>query len=368
MDTTINGLLKFARENGCSDLHFTEDAPPVFRQHGNLAFAPNTPKFTKTMLEDLIFPLLDVKIREVLDNGGDVDFSYDTDEGYRNRVNVYRQKGGLAAAFRLLQDNIPTMEQLGLPEILTEFCELSRGLFLITGPTGSGKSTTLASMIDYVNKHHNKHIITIEDPIEYVHHHGGCMVNQRELGRDVDTFGNALRSSLREDPDVILVGEMRDLDTISAAITAAETGHLVFSTLHTTGAANTVDRMIDVFPENQQNQIRIQLAAVLKGVASQLLIPTKDGMGRVPVMEILKVTDNVASLIRENKGHQLDSAIQTGGKDGMQSLDVELAKLVNCNIISMQDALEKCMDYTVLQSYFNVRNDRVAYNHKSQML
>lgn len=366
MDFTINQLLKFARDNGCSDLHFTEEAPPVFRQHGNLVFAPNFPKMTKSMLEDLILPLLDIKLREILDDGGDVDFSYDTDEGKRNRVNVYRQKGGLAAAFRLLQDNIPNIEQLRLPPIISEFCELSRGMVLITGPTGSGKSTTLAAMIDYINKKYNKHVITIEDPIEYVHKHGSCMLNQRELGRDVDSFANALRSALREDPDVILVGEMRDLETISAAITAAETGHLVLSTLHTTGAANTVDRMIDVFPQTQQNQIRIQLASVLKGVVSQLLIPTADNMGRIAAVEVLKVNDGVASLIRENKGHQIDSAIQTGSKEGMQSLDVELAKLVNSGIINMSDAIEKCADYTVLQSYLTVNNQRGQYIYNMQ--
>ncbi|WMJ22104.1 type IV pilus twitching motility protein PilT [Paludicola sp. MB14-C6] len=364
MNFTVNELLKFARENDCSDLHFTEGAPPVFRQHGALLFAPEYPKMTKMMLEDLILPLLDVKTREILDEGGDVDFSFDTNEGKRNRVNVYRQKGGLAAAFRLLQEDIPNLEQLHLPNIILEFCELSRGMVLITGPTGSGKSTTLAAMIDYINKNYKKHIITIEDPIEYIHYHGKCMINQRELGRDVDSFANALRSALREDPDVILVGEMRDLETISAAITAAETGHLVLSTLHTTGAANTVDRMIDVFPQTQQNQIRIQLSAVLKGVVSQLLIPTADHKSRIPAVEVLKVTDAVASLIRENKGHQVDSAIQTGAKEGMQSLDVELAKLVNEGVIDITDAIEKCADYTVLHSYLTVNNQRGEYIYR----
>lgn len=358
MDLSIDALLKFARENGCSDVHLTTDAEPVFRQHGKLVFVPGFPKLTKNDVEDLIFPVLSDTMKTVLESGQDADFSYETNEGKRNRVNVYRQKGNLAAAFRLLQDVTPTFEQLSFPKILTDFSDLDRGLILVTGPTGSGKSTTLAAMTDYINVNKSKHIITVEDPIEYVHHHKSCMINQREIGRDVESFASALRSSLREDPDVILVGEMRDLETISAAITAAETGHLVFSTLHTTGAATTVDRMIDVFPQSQQNQIRIQLAAVLKGVVSQTLIRTADGEGRIAVQEILNVTDSVAALIRENKGHQIDSVIQTGSKDGMQSLDIELAKLVNLGRIRIEDAVEKCMDYSTFKTYLTTNNQR----------
>lgn len=356
MDLSINGMLKYARENGCSDVHLTADAPPVFRQHGKLLFIANYPKLSPADIENLILPILsnmDVTTANHINIGIDHDFSYVTDEGKRNRVNVYHQKGSYAVAFRLLQDNIPTLESLSMPKVMTDFCDLPRGLVLVTGPTGSGKTTTLSAMIDYVNTNKQKHIITIEDPIEYVHNHKKCMVNQRELGQDTDSFANALRSSLREDPDVILVGEMRDLDTISAAITAAETGHLVLSTLHTTGASTTVDRMIDVFPQSQQNQIRVQLASVLKGVISQQLIPTMDGMGRIAAIEILKVTDSVANLIRENKGHQIDSSIQTGANSGMQSLDVELARFVNQGIISMEEAIDKCMDYSVLKSYLS---------------
>lgn len=358
MELSINYLLKIARANGCSDVHFTTKAPPALRLHGQMIFNSNIPPLSKEDMENLILPILTREQKDIVDSGGDVDFSFTSDQGKRHRVNVYHQKGCLAAAFRLLQDITPTFEQLNLPKILADFSDLNRGLILVTGPTGSGKSTTLAAMTDYINTTKHKHIITIEDPIEYEHNHKSSMINQRELGLDVDTFGNALRSCLREDPDVILVGEMRDLDTIGAAITAAETGHLVLSTLHTTGAATTVDRMIDVFPQGQQNQIRTQLASVLKGVVSQQLIPTADGQGRVAAIEILSVTDSIANLIRENKVHQINSAIQTGTKDGMQSLDVELAKLVNTGTIRMEDAIEKCMDYTVFQSYCTVNNAR----------
>lgn len=353
MEVTINGILKFARDNNCSDVHLTVKATPIYRQHGDVIFSEGAPIMTPTMIEDLIYPILDVTAREIFDEGRDVDFSYVTDEGKRNRVNVFRQKGTLAAAFRLLQDELPTLDTLKLPKIITEFCDLHRGLILVTGPTGSGKSTTLAAMINYINKTKRKHIITVEDPIEYEHNHGTCIINQRELGRDVESFSIALRSALREDPDVILVGEMRDLETISAAITAAETGHLVLSTLHTTGAATTVDRMIDVFPQSQQSQIRIQLASVLEGVVSQQLLPTADGKGRRAAIEIMKVTDSVANLIRENKGHQIDSSIQTGSGVGMQSLDIELAKLVNNGEVTYDAAFEKCMVPATFKQYLN---------------
>lgn len=356
---TINELLREARINDCSDMHLTADAPPIFRKDGKILFS-NYQKLSSEEVRSLIMPLLSDKQKMDLLNESDVDFSYVTDEGKRNRVNIYRQKGAIAGAFRLLKDEIPSMEDLRLPPVLQEFCELDRGLVVVTGPTGSGKSTTLASMIGYINRTKKKHIITIEDPIEYVHTHGSCMVNQRELGADVGGFAEALRSSLREDPDVILVGEMRDLDTISAAITAAETGHLVLSTLHTTGASTTVDRIIDVFPQGQQQQIRTQLAAVLKAVISQQLLPKKRG-GRVAAIEVLNVTDSIANLIRENKGHQIDSAIQTGKVNGMQSLDVELAKLVNADIISMEEALEKCMDYQTFNSYVSAGKRNINY-------
>lgn len=363
MELSVEYLLKLARSNGCSDVHFTTKAPPVLRLHGELVFNTNIPPLKQEDMENLIYPILNPQQREIVENGGDVDLSYSSEDGNRHRVNIYHQKGCLAAAFRLLQDKIPSFEQLKLPKMMEEFSKLSRGLVIVTGPTGSGKSTTLAAMTDYINTNMKKHIITIEDPIEYEHNHKKSMINQRELGLDVDTFSNALRSSLREDPDVILVGEMRDLETIRLAITAAETGHLVLSTLHTTGASTTVDRMIDVFPENQQNQIRTQLSTVLKGVVSQLLIPTADGKGRIAALEVLNVTDSIASLIRENKGHQMDSVIQTSSKDGMQSLDVELARMVNSGIIKIEDAIDKCMDYDVFKTYCTVNTMQTEYSY-----
>ena len=274
----------------------------------------------------------------------DTDFSYVTRRGYRHRVNVYHQRGDTAIAIRLLRNDIPTLEDLGLPPILADFSMRPRGLVLVTGPTGSGKSTTLAGMIDFVNLNRSAHIITVEDPIEYVHEHKRCMVNQREIGDDVPSFSLALRAALREDPDVILVGEMRDFETIQAAVTAAETGHLVMSTLHTTSAADTINRIIDVYPEHQQQQIRTQLANNLVAVISQTLIPRKDGTGRIAVMEILNVTDAIAAMIRDNKIHLIQSAIQTGKQQGMMSLDQELARLTAKGVINEVDALDKCQD------------------------
>ena len=257
----------------------------------------------------------------------------------------------MAIAIRLLRNDIPTLDDLFMPPVMAEFAMRPRGLVLITGPTGSGKSTTLAGMIDYVNCNKSAHVITIEDPIEYVHEHKRCMINQREVGSDVPNFASALRAALREDPDVILVGEMRDFETIQAAITAAETGHLVFSTLHTTSAPDTINRIIDVYPEHQQVQIRTQLANVLVGVVSQTLLPLKAGNGRIAAMEILNVTDAVSAMIREGKIHLILSSIQAGKAHGMMSLDQELARLVKNNTVNEIDALEKCQDKTEFYRY-----------------
>ena len=268
---------------------------------------------------------------------------------------MFFQRGFTAIAIRLLRNDIPTLEDLFLPPILGEFAMRPRGLVLVTGPTGSGKSTTLAGMIDYINVSRSAHVITIEDPIEYVHEHKRCMVNQREVGMDVPDFASALRAALREDPDVILVGEMRDFETVSAAVTAAETGHLVLSTLHTTSAPDTINRIIDVYPEHQQVQIRTQLANTLVGVISQTLLPKRDGSGRIAAMEILNVTDACAAMIRDNKVHLIQSAIQTGKQNGMMCLDQELARMAKQGIVYEADALERCQDKAEFYRYFNAR-------------
>lgn len=334
----LNVLLKEARDANCSDLHFTVGLPPVVRQHGHLKRLSNYPVCDEAAVLGIVDQMVNDNHREIMASGEDCDLSYTTNEGYRNRVNIYHQKGNTAIAIRLLRDSIPTFDELKLPHVLAEFAMKPRGLVLVTGPTGSGKSTTLAAMIDHINTHKSDHIIIVEDPIEYVHEHKMCMVNQREVGADVTSFAASLRGALREDPDVILVGEMRDYETIQAAITAAETGHLVMSTLHTTDAASTIDRIIDVFPPHQQQQVRTQLASILVGVCSQQLVPTADGNGRVAALEILVATDAVASMIRENKTHQINNAIQTGRSLGMLSRDQELARLVKCGKITKEEA------------------------------
>ncbi|MCM1227414.1 MAG: type IV pilus twitching motility protein PilT [Clostridium sp.] len=340
----INKILDEARALGCSDLHFTTKVPPVVRLHGSLKQMTEYPILTNDVIIDVMKQMTNKEQQESIAQNIDTDFSYVTKSGFRNRVNVYFQRGNVAIAIRLLRNDIPTLEDLKLPKVLTSFCMRPRGLVLVTGPTGSGKSTTLAGMIDYVNVNRSAHVITVEDPIEYMHEHKRCMVNQREVGMDVPDFAAALRAALREDPDVILVGEMRDFETISAAVTAAETGHLVFSTLHTTSAADTINRIIDVYPEHQQQQIRAQLANVLVAVISQTLVPTLDGKGRIAAQEILNVTDACSAMIRDGKIHLIQSAIQTGRQSGMQCLDQELARLVKTRTISEENALEKCHD------------------------
>lgn len=345
MAIEINRILDEVRLLGCSDLHFTNGIAPVVRLNGTLrTMRSQYPEMDEEEILNIVNQMTnEVQARSIAQHK-DTDFSFTTRSGYRHRVNVYFQRQHTAIAIRLLRNDIPTLEDLNLPPILSDFAMRPRGMVLVTGPTGSGKSTTLAAMIDFVNLNRSAHVITVEDPIEYVHEHKRCMVNQREVGDDVPDFAMALRAALREDPDVILVGEMRDFETIQAAVTAAETGHLVLSTLHTTSASDTINRIIDVYPEHQQQQIRTQLANNLVGVISQTLIPKKDGTGRVAVMEILNVTDAVAAMIRDNKIHLVQSTIQTGKKDGMMSLDQELARLTKKNIINEADAIEKCQD------------------------
>ena len=345
MAIEINRILDEVRLLGCSDLHFTNGIAPVVRLNGTLrTMRSQYPEMDEEEILNIVNQMTNEAQARSVASHHDTDFSFTTRSGYRHRVNIYFQRGCTAISIRLLRNDIPTLEDLGLPPILADFAMRPRGMVLVTGPTGSGKSTTLAGMIDFVNLNKSAHIITIEDPIEYVHEHKRCMVNQREIGADVENFALALRAALREDPDVILVGEMRDFETIQAAVTAAETGHLVLSTLHTTSAADTINRIIDIYPEHQQQQIRTQLANNLVAVISQTLIPKKDNTGRVAVMEILNCTDAVSANIRDNKIHLIKSAIQTGKQFGMMSLDQELARLVRGGIITEVNALEKCQD------------------------
>jgi twitching motility protein PilT len=351
-DFTVDTLLQYGRANDCSDLHITSAQPPTFRRLGQLAIGPYTG--TRDDYRALVLSMLNDLQREQLQMGNDLDFSLEGAGGLRYRVNVYRQQNELAAAIRLLNDTIPTLESLHLPPAIQGLAEQPRGIVLVTGPTGSGKSTTLAAMINYINEHRRAHIITIEDPIEYIHRSKSCLVHQREVHRDVASFEAALRSAMREDPDVILVGEMRDYETISAAVTAAETGHLVFSTLHTTGAAQTIDRIVDVYPSHSQGMIRSQLSGVLRGVITQTLVPLADASGRMVATEILIGTDAVLNLIREGKFHQLASTMQSSGQVGMHTLAGDLANLLRQGHITQEVALAAVNDKVELEQYLGV--------------
>lgn len=337
-------LLRIAVEKGASDLHLTTGRPPVLRINGELTFIEGQPVLTKETIPNLLEPALTAERKAELDRNGQVDFSYGLPGLGRFRVNVFNQRSTVSAVMRLIPHEIPSFERLGLPEVVRDFTEKNRGMVLITGPTGSGKSTTLASLIDIINTNRSCHIITLEDPIEYLHHHGRSLVNQREIGTDTASFPGALRAALREDPDVILVGEMRDFETIQTALTAAETGHLVFATLHTNDATQTVDRIIDVFPPHQQAQIRIQLSLTLQGIVSQQLIPRADIPGRVLACEVLVATSAVRNIIREGKTYQLPTVMQTGGKLGMQTMDSSLRDLYRQRKITIQEALLRASD------------------------
>ncbi len=348
MDFTIEDLLTTTMNSGSSDLHISVGIPPKMRLHGELQTMPY-PRLTAEDTAELLRPILDKRTQAILDEKGEVDFSHSLDSVGRFRVNIFKQKGSLAAVMRTITTKIPDARKLGVPEAVINLTKRKRGLVLVTGPTGSGKSTTLASLIDIINQEKTSHIVTLEDPIEYLHSHKNCIVNQREIGLDTQSYGNALRAVLREDPDVILVGEMRDLDTISTAITAAETGHLVFSTLHTIGASATIDRIIDVFPPHQQQQIRTQLGFVLEGVISQQLIPTSDGEGRVAAFEVMLGTPAIKSLIRECKNHQIDSIVQVNKKIGMQTMDDCIYDLYAKERINAAEALEFSVDKLAME-------------------
>jgi twitching motility protein PilT len=337
-------LLEIVLERRASDLHMTAGAPPTIRLHGDLIRLVDYPILSPRALQGMIYAILPQKMRERLEQELELDMSYALPGKARFRVNVYYQRDSLGAAFRLIPYEIKTVESLGLPSVVADLARYPRGFVVVTGPTGSGKSTSLAGMVDIVNRERSAHIMTVEDPIEFLHKHQQCIVNQREVGADTHSFAQALKHVLRQDPDVILVGEMRDLETISTAITAAETGHLVFATLHTQDAPQTIDRIIDVFPPHQQQQVRVQLATTLQGIVTQQLLQTADGLSRAVACEVLICTPAVRNLIREGKVHQIYSIMQAGGRFGMQTMDQALANLVKEGKISQQLAYERSHD------------------------
>src|SRR6266550_902382 len=340
-DISVQELLGVTLDMEASDLHLTTGTPPVVRVHGDLKRLENYPTLTSEGLRRMVFAVLTQKQRERFEQDLELDASYTLPGRARFRLNVYLQRESVGAAFRFIPFGIRSLEDLGLPEHVGELARLPRGFVAVTGPTGSGKSTTLAAMVDIVNRERDCHIMTIEDPIEYLHRHKRAIVNQREIGTDTHSFAEGLRHVLRQDPDVILVGEMRDLETIQTAITAAETGHLVFATLHTQSAPQTIDRVIDVFPAEQQDQVRVQLAGTLQGVVTQNLVPTADGQGRRPALEILIPDDAVRNLIRQAKIEQIYSVMQTSTSRGMQTMEQSLADLVLKHVITPELAFAR---------------------------
>jgi twitching motility protein PilT len=323
-------------EERASDVHLSPGFAPAIRIRGRIVPLKEYGKLSPQQTRDTVYSMLNDDQRKRFESNKQLDLAYAVPGVSRFRVNCFFQRGSISAAFRRIPHEIPELAELGLPQILEEFTRKPRGFVLVTGPTGSGKSTSLAAMIDIINREREEHILTIEDPIEFLHRHNQCIVNQREIGADADDFALALKSALREDPDVILVGEMRDLETMSTALTAAETGHLVFATLHTQSTAQTVDRIIDVFPSEQQKQVRMQLSIALQGIVTQQLLPTADGTGRVVAAEVLVPTPAVRNLIREGKTHQIYSALQTGASHGMQTMDASLADLARRNLITRE--------------------------------
>ena len=346
---TIEEILSAAKEAGASDVHLTVGIPPKMRVNGNL-ITMNYPRMLPADTLDVLLSIMTEPQRDRFEERGEYDMSFSIPNVGRYRVNAYKQRGSVAMAFRLVGTKVPAPEELGVPVSVVDLYQRKRGLILVTGPTGSGKSTTLAAIIDKINNNRDAHVITLEDPIEYLHQHKMSMVNQREIGLDSESYANALRAALREDPDVILVGEMRDFETISVAITAAETGHLVLSTLHTIGAASTVDRVIDVFPPHQQQQIRVQLSNVLEAVISQQLIPRADGKGRVAAFEVLHANPAIRNLIREGKTHQIPSMMQTGRRQGMITMDEAIVQLARAGSISRQMAVEFAQNPETMES------------------
>jgi twitching motility protein PilT len=347
----MDELLREMIEADASDLHLCADSPPVMRVHGEIRFLNERGKMSSQQIEALVDSVIDDDTRETFQEKRDADCAYEIHGLSRFRVNVFEDRKGIGTVIRKIPIDILTAEQLGLPEAVLEMCFLSKGLVLVTGPTGSGKSTTLAGMVDHINKYRSDHIITIEDPIEFVHENQSCLVNQRQVGRNTGSFKAALRAALREDPDIVLVGEMRDLETISIAIETAETGHLVFGTLHTTTAVATVDRIIDQFPPDQQAQIRVMLADSLKGVIAQVLCKKKGG-GRVAALEILTGTPALSSLVREGKTFQIPSIMQTSKRQGMRTMNDSLVELVKNGSVDPREAWIKAVDKTGLVGQF----------------
>lgn len=342
-DLKIEILLEDVIKKNASDLHIQVGLPPMLRVDGSLTAVHGAPVLTEETVEGLIFAILDDEQKQILLKDKEFDFSFAFGDLGRFRVNAFHERGNLAAALRLIPNEIRTIAQLGLPKVVEKFSAYPRGLVLVTGPTGSGKSTTLAALVDKINSERPSHIVTIEDPIEYTHRSKKSVLVQREVHYDTYSFSAALRSSLRQDPDVVLIGEMRDLETIAAAITIAETGHLVFATLHTNSAAQSIDRMIDVFPPHQQPQIRAQLSNILMAICAQRLVPTIGG-GRIAAAEILVATPAVRNIIREGKSHQLDAVIQTGAEHGMQSMDKTLVSLIHGGTITYDEARNFAVD------------------------
>jgi len=338
---SIDDLLEQMVSRNASDLHVTTDTPPAIRVRGEIQRLDSYDPLSAEDTQQLLYRILSSERQKHLEIKRQLDFSHSIPGLARFRVNVYFQRESLAAAFRLIPQELKTLEELGIPASLHQLAEKPRGIVLVTGPTGSGKSTTLAALIDEINRNRSEHILTVEDPIEFLHRHKRCIVNQREIGPDATSFSEALRAALREDPDVILVGEMRDLETISTALTAAETGHLVFGTLHTQSAPSTIDRIIDVFPPEQQEQVRIMIAMSLQGVVTQALLPTADGAGRVPALEILLPDDAVRNLIRQGKVEQIYSVMQTNTAKGMQTMEQSLADLIQRRVVTVEDGLSR---------------------------
>jgi twitching motility protein PilT len=343
-ENSVDDLLRLLLERGGSDLHLTVGSPPGLRIRGEIVPVARVRALTPKDTQDMILMLLSEEQRRRFDAELELDFAYSIPGLSRFRANVFQQRNSMGAVFRCIPLAIPTLEELGLPKVCQQLCERPRGLVLVTGPTGSGKSTTLAAMIDHINATRAVHIVTLEDPIEFMHRNKRAYVNQREIGSDTRSFASALRRVLRQDPDVILVGEMRDLETISAAITAAETGHLVLATLHTTGGPETVDRIIDVFPPHQQQQVRMQLSATLEGVLSQVLLRSADGVSRSMAMEIMLGIPSISNLIREGKTHQMPTIIHGSSALGMQTLDQDIKRLLQAGLVTFEEAVSKAKD------------------------